>query len=1267
MKRSRFSRPLKHTLLAVPACALMLGAANAGTTVGLNFQAWYYDSGTNPQTVGFGAGYQTTGFPVTATAFGVTPSNWWNTDPLPNQAAIPYGSTLFGSTSSLAGGSNTFAGTLTLQVTAPNSWMSGIGEQVAGWNPETVAPGDYEVTWGYLDDGNVNGQAPSAMVSGLAAKFPNGYVVQTIAANSGVKTFNNVDITDGVTTNTVAYATTYVVNPVNDGYDTDGTYGLSAASGVFTNDVINIDPEPKTTGNRSVLCGFIITDQPVVSTKPVGGTYNLGSPFTLTAGAAGIPPISYQWLLNGAPVPGATNSTYAVASAAAANGGNYQLVATNAYGSGTSVVASVNVLLTPTFLSSLEPLTNYPTMNATLSASVGGQSPIACEWLKNGVFYTSTTNAALTFADLQASNDADYQLVITNVLGATTSSVVHLTVLASLPPYEGFDYNTNSTPLSATTAGGTGWSGGWIQTPGYNGESVVVAPPAPYHDTSNQLVSVGGAAELAGTGAADFEDIRSLQCSLGNGTVYLSFFGEVTNTGWGGVELVDTLGTNDVASIFLGSQWYAQGWGWGDRGGGGPACAVPASTLSLLVYRFDFSATNTFVRMYVNPALSGGEPATPTLSGNWPAFTFNKIRLVAHGPGVNDGIVDELRVGGSWSGVTPATARTDAPSLVRDLTGTTACLYAGMTPALSVSASGAPPLSYLWLKNGATPVGSDSPSLTTALGVADSGNYSVIVSNLYGGVSSSTDEVEVVSAPGLYVESTEPDAPEAWWPLNETNYATAYDYSGAGNNGTPTGNATPGVPGPVPPADQGFPAGNTAYLFDGSSAYVSCGTGPSLAGTTDFTLEAWVNTTNAAAGEIIQQRSSTGYNGEYQFAVNANGTLSFSVFGGNASQFQFSSPIGSKYVNDGKWHHVAAVRSGVNGIIYIDGSAVASAAGTSAAPLDPTIATYIGFDQRGNSTFFGGLLCNVAIYGTALSPARIAAHAQAGVLGSSPLVLASTAGGFIEDSKPAGTSHPGFNYGATWLASVTDNASPAVTRTGVEQFPMGRQIVIPASPDFNTTNGTICFWVMAPPPPSTGNGTILFDRRTTAGTLMYYDSGGTINLQTAGGANSFTSGYLGDGNWHHVALTYDQSAGGTVSVYVDGTLSSSQANSSSWTWPSAEEIELGRSHDTYWQNFNGLMDDVRIYNRILTATEVGSVYSSDALVDTNALVLRYNFGTAAGVGTSLGWPVGALQSTPALVPAAWSPATNASLTIPYLMPGGIPATTNSSLFYRVGY
>ena len=161
-------------------------------------------------------------------------------------------------------------------------------------DPVTVAPGNNEVTWGYITSGyggdGAEGFAPAVSVANLAAKFPNGYVVQTIAAHQGSATYNDVDITDGVTTSTVAYSTYYVKGPVTDGYGYgSGTVGLSAPSSVFTSDTININPQLQTAGNCSLLAGFIITDKPVISRDPVGGVFVQGTGFGLTVGAIGLP------------------------------------------------------------------------------------------------------------------------------------------------------------------------------------------------------------------------------------------------------------------------------------------------------------------------------------------------------------------------------------------------------------------------------------------------------------------------------------------------------------------------------------------------------------------------------------------------------------------------------------------------------------------------------------------------------------------------------------------------------------------------------------------------------------------------------------------------------------------------------------------------------------------------------------------------------------------------------------------------------------------
>ncbi len=83
--------------------------------------------------------------------------------------------------------------------------------------------------------------------------------------------------------------------------------------------------------------------KPEITTQPVGGVLSAGATLTLTVVATGTEPLSYQWKLNDADIPGATGSTYTLASATAAAAGDYTVQITNAGGSVTSAKARVTV------------------------------------------------------------------------------------------------------------------------------------------------------------------------------------------------------------------------------------------------------------------------------------------------------------------------------------------------------------------------------------------------------------------------------------------------------------------------------------------------------------------------------------------------------------------------------------------------------------------------------------------------------------------------------------------------------------------------------------------------------------------------------------------------------------------------------------------------------------------------------------------------------------------------------------------------------------
>ncbi len=232
---------------------------------------------------------------------------------------------------------------------------------------------------------------------------------------------------------------------------------------------------------------------------------------------------------------------------------------------------------------------------------------------------------------------------------------------------------------------------------------------------------------------------------------------------------------------------------------------------------------------------------------------------------------------------------------------------------------------------------------------------------------------------------------------------------------------------------------------------------------------------------------------------------------------------------------------------------------------------------------------------------------------------------FVVDSNPSGPEHDGLNYGATWQAASTDSAS--LNRNGVMKFSAtaASQIVVPAATNLNTTAGSIAFWTRTSGPTNTAaaNGSAILDRRTSGGMLIVLNGDGTLTVKVGGDAIQST-GTINDNKWHHVAVTYDES--GTVNLYIDGAIDG--IVSVIWSWPATQELELGLSHDAAWQPYDGLLDDVRIYSRLLTGAELGSIKSTDAIVDSSALQVRLNFSAAPTSGVTLRWqcPDAILQS-----------------------------------------
>jgi hypothetical protein len=285
-------------------------------------------------------------------------------------------------------------------------------------------------------------------------------------------------------------------------------------------------------------------------------------------------------------------------------------------------------------------------------------------------------------------------------------------------------------------------------------------------------------------------------------------------------------------------------------------------------------------------------------------------------------------------------------------------------------------------------------------------------------------------------------------------------------------------------------------------------------------------------------------------------------------------------------------------------------------------------------------------------------------------ITQSPTNGIVYDSNPDNGQHDGVNMGASWIASNSDGT---ITRTGVMSFTATNTngITVADSASFDGPTGTITFWMQSAGTdtndPGNGNfGVSLFSRPNSAGSfdgfalVQQVGSPGNLTFVAPDFDNNLTSAKgVSDGKWHFVAVTFDQSATGGAAWFIDGALDSTNANGAAWTWPSAP-LEIGYTTDSYFGDYNGLLNDFQYYSAILSASQIATLHTSGGLVDASALQLQFNFAAAPGGGTVLTWreSTAVLQSAPT-VTGPWTDLPGASS--PYTI---VPAETQQFFRYR---
>jgi type II secretory pathway pseudopilin PulG len=188
----------------------------------------------------------------------------------------------------------------------------------------------------------------------------------------------------------------------------------------------------------------------------------------------------------------------------------------------------------------------------------------------------------------------------------------------------------------------------------------------------------------------------------------------------------------------------------------------------------------------------------------------------------------------------------------------------------------------------------------------------------------------------------------------------------------------------------------------------------------------------------------------------------------------------------------------------------------------------------------------------------------------------------------SGNGNIGILYNSpTRTASTSCKVGSCMSFDGVNDY-----VQVPTSASLNpTTVLTMEVWIK-----STGNaesdGRIISKRAGVVGyEMLLMTASGLIEvfIGTPNGYVSVDSNTkVNDGNWHHIVVTRNEA---DIRIYVDGVLDRT-ASSYTGSVENTSNLFLGRYSPTAIRFFNGSIDDVRIYNRALSASEISQIYNS---------------------------------------------------------------------------
>ncbi|MBU4298720.1 LamG domain-containing protein, partial [Patescibacteria group bacterium] len=144
---------------------------------------------------------------------------------------------------------------------------------------------------------------------------------------------------------------------------------------------------------------------------------------------------------------------------------------------------------------------------------------------------------------------------------------------------------------------------------------------------------------------------------------------------------------------------------------------------------------------------------------------------------------------------------------------------------------------------------------------------------------------------------------------------------------------------------------------------------------------------------------------------------------------------------------------------------------------------------------------------------------------------------------------------------------------------------------------TVEAWVKTTQIPSTGNRAKIVYKQHEPEWRYYMitlENNGMANFRLYDGTNNpgvTSSSVINDGSWHHIVAVR---LSGTLSIYNNG-VSNHASDTTTAEYSTSNNLLIGKGD---WSEvsypFNGTIDEVRIYNRALTAMEIQKHYAESA-------------------------------------------------------------------------